>query len=321
MEEGSISARLAHSIALGGRNLLARGLPLAVLVAGVGAVATTGAPAIAGQPSALAGRSGTVAVATVQQDTVIGTYTGDRADITVTRRVIGTGADAIVGYVADVTVDDATTLESAFAGGSFSSGTNETVSAMARRNDAVLAINADFARFRDDGIIIRNGEAYRDAGVRHGLGILRDGGFLLYDETATSAAELLAEGVWQGLSFGPHLVRDGAVVSGIETYEIGDFGPVQPGAAGSIQGRQPRTGIGLLSPNHFVMIVVDGRGAGGSRGVTMPEFADMFLDAGATTAFNLDGGGSATMYFDGEVVNSPAFVAERATSEALFIAR
>ena len=69
------------------------------------------------------------------------------------------------------------------------------------------------------------------------------------------------------------------------------------------------------------MVVVDGRNAGGSRGVTMPEFAQMFLDLGATTAFNLDGGGSATMYFNGAIINNPAFGTERSTSDILYLAK
>ena len=192
---------------------------------------------------------------------------------------------------------------------------------MARNNNAVLAINTDFYGFRSDGIIIRNGVSYRDNGVRQGLGILRDGGFMLYDETKTNAAQLLASNVWQGFSFGPWLLDGGTVPANIDKYEIGDFGPVQPGAPGSIQGKQPRTGIGVIGKNRFLLMVVDGRGAGGSQGATMPEFAQMFRDAGATSAFNLDGGGSSTMYFNGMVVNKPAFGTERATSDILYIGK
>jgi exopolysaccharide biosynthesis protein len=138
----------------------------------------------------------------------------------------------------------------------------------------------------------------------------------LYDETATNADELLAAGVWTTLSFGPGLVSDGQVLDGIDDVEvdtnIGNH---------SIQGDQPRTGIGMIGPNHFVFVVVDGRSAGYSRGVTMTEFAQMFVDLGATVAYNLDGGGSSTMVSEGALVNNPLGKGqERGTSDILYVA-
>ncbi len=69
-----------------------------------------------------------------------------------------------------------------------------------------------------------------------------------------------------------------------------------------------------------MFVVVDGRQSGYSEGVTLTELADIMVDLGATTAYNLDGGGSSTMYFDGEVINSPSNGGERATSDILYIA-
>lgn len=304
---------LTRMAARRGRRALSGVLPLALLLAALSGVAATGQAATRNQAPRV-----TLAAA---QETLLGTYTNGQASVTVKKSVTGTGSTTVVAFIADITVGAATTLRSAFARNTYGQYITELISTMARNNNAVLAINADYYGFRDDGIVIRNGTAYRDKPARQGLGILRDGTFLLYDETTTSASKLLSAGVFHGLSFGPGLVRDGQIPSGIDTYEIGDFGPVQPGAPGSIQGYQPRTGIGMISRNHFVMIVVDGRGAGGSRGVTMPEFAQMFRSAGATTAFNLDGGGSATMYFNGTIINSPAFGSERATSDILYLAR
>ncbi len=69
-----------------------------------------------------------------------------------------------------------------------------------------------------------------------------------------------------------------------------------------------------------MFVVVDGRQDGHSRGVTMGELAQIMIDLGATTAYNLDGGGSSTMYYDGEVVNSPSNGGERGTSDILYVA-
>ena len=157
---------------------------------------------------------------------------------------------------------------------------------------------------------------YRDDGARIGLAIYVDGAMEVYDETATTADDLLAAGVWNTMSFGPALVDDGGIVDGIEDVEVDtNFGNH------SIQGEQPRTGLGMIDENHFVFVVVDGRSPGYSDGVTMTEFAEIFVDLGATEAYNLDGGGSATMYFNGELVNNPLGEGdERGTSDILYIA-
>lgn len=67
-----------------------------------------------------------------------------------------------------------------------------------------------------------------------------------------------------------------------------------------------------------MFVVVDGRSST-SAGVTMSELAQIMVDLGATTAYNLDGGGSSEMWFNGEVVNSPSNGGERATSDILYI--
>ena len=53
----------------------------------------------------------------------------------------------------------------------------------------------------------------------------------------------------------------------------------------------------------------------------MTELAQIFVDLGATTAYNLDGGGSTTMVFDGELVNDPLGKSdERPTSDIIYVA-
>ena len=77
----------------------------------------------------------------------------------------------------------------------------------------------------------------------------------------------------------------------------------------------------MVSANHFVFVVVDGRSSGYSRGVTMTEFADIFTDLGAQVAYNLDGGGSSTMVFNGALVNNPLGKGtERGTSDIIYVA-
>jgi exopolysaccharide biosynthesis protein len=243
------------------------------------------------------------------------TYTSDDASLEITTHTEGTGDDTITYYVADIELGDATVLRSAFANNQFGENVTDLVSSIAEQNGAVFAVNGDYYGFRDSGIVIRNGVVYRDQGAREGLVFYRDGTVAVYDETATTAEELIAAGAWNTLSFGPAVVEDGAAVAGIDDVEIDtNFGNH------SIQGEQPRTAIGVIDENHLVVVVIDGRDTGYSRGVTMTELADIMVSLGATTAYNLDGGGSSEMWFDGEVVNQPSNGGERATSDILYLA-
>jgi exopolysaccharide biosynthesis protein len=242
-------------------------------------------------------------------------YESDTVSITIKEVSTGSGSDALVYFVADVVVSDATQLSSAFAKNSFGRNIIAYTSQIAADNDAVLAINGDYYGFRTDGIVIRNGVIYRDNPARVGLAFYTDGSMRAYDETQWTAEELLAEGVWNTLSFGPALITDSVIASNLSYVEVDTNIGNHP-----IQGLQPRTGLGIIDNNHFVFIVVDGRSKGYSRGATLTEFAQIFQSLGCTDAYNLDGGGSSTMYFMGRVVNSPLGRSqERGTSDILYI--
>jgi exopolysaccharide biosynthesis protein len=243
------------------------------------------------------------------------TYTYGATSITVRKVVTGTGDATVTYFVADVLLGDATQLRSAFANNKFGTNIIDNTSTIAEENNAIFAINGDYYGFRTSGIVIRNGVIFRDKGTRAGLAIYRDGTMAVYDETTTTAQELVDAGVWNTLSFGPGLLANGQIPEGIDKVQIDtNIGNH------SMQGNQPRTGLGMISTNHFVFIAVDGRSTGYSRGVTMIEFAQMFKDLGATVAYNLDGGGSTSMYFNGQLVNNPLGKGdERGTSDILYI--
>ena len=70
------------------------------------------------------------------------------------------------------------------------------------------------------------------------------------------------------------------------------------------------------------MVVSDGR-TDRSAGLTLYQLAGFLQSLGATTAYNLDGGGSSTMYFNGRVINEPvnhgSTVSERSISDIVYI--
>lgn len=246
------------------------------------------------------------------------TFESDTASIKISKITTGSGSNQMVYFVADITVKDGTQVLSAFAKNSYGTNITQKVSEMAAVHNAVFAINGDYYGFRSDGIIIRNGVIYRNSPVREGLAFYKDGTMKVYNEKDTTADQLLAEGVWNTLSFGPALLSNGNIVSDIDSVEVDtNFGNH------SIQGSQPRTGVGIISQNHFVFVVADGRSKNYSAGVTMTGFAQIFQNLGCTTAYNIDGGGSSEMWFNGSVVNYPCNGngSERATSDILYISK
>lgn len=78
--------------------------------------------------------------------------------------------------------------------------------------------------------------------------------------------------------------------------------------------RPPRTAIGHTADGKIIIMVVDGRDAGGSKGVSLDELARLMKGLGCTDVLNLDGGGSTVMCVtpDAKILNTPSDGAERA---------
>jgi exopolysaccharide biosynthesis protein len=115
------------------------------------------------------------------------------------------------------------------------------------------------------------------------------------------------------LSGGPLLVRDGKRLDlprpTADSYEFN-----------SMHERHPRSAIGW-NAHHFFLVEVDGRQPGLSVGMTLKELASHLIDLGCESAMNLDGGGSATLWLDGQVRNRPCDGHERPIANALVVVR
>lgn len=199
-------------------------------------------------------------------------------------------------YVADIVLKDISYLQTAVANGTFGRNIKDTTSAMAKENDAILAINGDYYGFHDRGYVMRNGYLYRETKHRSrdydDLAIYEDGHFEIFYESQYKAKEIADAGAVQIFSFGPGLVKNHKVIVGKNsevTYALQS---------------NPRTAIGEIEPLHYVMVVSDGR-TEESEGLTLYELAQVMEELGCKTAYNLDGGGSSTMWFMGRVVNCP----------------
>ena len=213
-------------------------------------------------------------------------------------------------YVADVTVSSAEYLKTAFASDTYGKNVTDTTSSIAKSNNAILAINGDYYGVQQSGYVIRNGIVYRDTAKGSDvLCIYANGTMEVVSDSEYTADELVKKGVWQAFTFGPALVENSTVTVG-ENDEVG-----------RAMASNPRTAIGMIDTNHFVFVVSDGR-TSESSGLSLYELGQFMQKLGVKTAYNLDGGGSSTMYFNGQVVNNPTTngrIKERGVSDIAYI--
>ncbi len=186
-------------------------------------------------------------------------------------------------YVAEITLSDISDLKTAFANDTYGKNITQTTSDIAESNDAILAINGDYYSARS-GYVIRNGVLYRATSAgsdQEDLVIYSDGTFEIITEGDVTAQQLLDQGAWQVLSFGPGLIEDGKIA--VTKNEEVD----------KAQTSNPRTAIGLIDETHYVFVVTDGR-TSESEGLSLYELATFMRSLDVQTAYNLDGGGPPT---------------------------
>lgn len=215
-------------------------------------------------------------------------------------------------YVADIQLSDASYLQTALAQGLYGKNVTAETSETAESVDAILAINGDYYGSQERGYVLRNGVLYRSTAEsgQEDLVIYEDGSFEIINESEVSAEELLENGAVQILSFGPALITNGSIAV-TENEEVG-----------KAKASNPRTAIGIIDDLHYVFVVSDGR-TDESEGLTLYQLAEFTETLGVDTAYNLDGGGSSTIYFNGQVVNNPTTtgnsIKEREVSDIVYI--
>ena len=197
-------------------------------------------------------------------------------------------------YVADILTEDPRALLAAFSQNSYGRNITAVSSDTADSVGAILAVNGDNYGSREKGYVIRNGVLYREipASDQEDLVIWSDGSFSIIRESEISARQLLEQGAWQVFSFGPGLLEEGDLLVDAEDE------------VDRARASNPRTALGQIGEGHYVLVVSDGR-SDESEGLSLYELAQFLQQLGVRTAYNLDGGGSSTMVFLGQVVNRP----------------
>ena len=236
-------------------------------------------------------------------------YSDDNIQVNLTEKTV----ENTQVYIADITVSSSDYLKTALAQNTYGTNVTAKTSVTAAENNAILAVNGDYYGANSTGYVIRNGVVYRDT-VREDssngdLAIYKDGSFKIIYEDEISAEQLVKDGVVNLLAFGPSLVEDGEIT--VDTNS----------EVGQSMSSNPRTAIGIIDENHYIIVVSDGR-TSESEGLSLYQLAEVMKSYGVKTAYNLDGGGSSTLYFNGQVINKPTTngtISERAVSDIVYI--
>lgn len=175
----------------------------------------------------------------------------------------------------------------------------ETVQEMAKREDALIAINA--GGFADAGGVgnggIPTGSLIQDSNLIYQgqdtgwgggiVGFTKDNILMLYKGTANDAIE---QGIEDAVDFGPFLI-----VNGKRSIAKGNGG----------YGISSRTAIGQRQDGIVLFVVIDGRQPGYSLGINMSELTDIFVRYRAYNAVNLDGGASSSLVENKKLISKP----------------
>ena len=171
------------------------------------------------------------------------------------------------------------------------SGNNMEIEGLAVTNGFVYST---FEQFRLDALNISSDNVATIIQSLHGSGIFHSPESSLYNVVGGDA----------------RVVTDGANTANPDDFNL-----------------HPRTAAGVTAAGKLLLLTVDGRNPGHSRGVSTPELAELMIGFGALNAINLDGGGSTTMVFADptpRIVNVPVGVnnvpgSERAVGNNLAI--
>lgn len=195
--------------------------------------------------------------------------------------------------VARVKIADPSQIRTAMAARYGSTGT-VLPDRFAKRVNAVLAVNGDFFSFNSTGYLVRQGKRYRDKTHTPSDILMIDdkGDFTIIVDPTEEKVKSFPGTIVNSFNFGPALVVDGEIIHTTKELNIG------------LDKETQRMGVGQLGPLEYILVATEGPENKGSDGLTIPEFAQLMKDLGATQAYNLDGGSSSAMMLGGQKINA-----------------
>lgn len=218
--------------------------------------------------------------------------------------------DGTVYNFSEVKIADPSQFRRYLAGGTFGSGKLMLTSEMADQANAVVAVSGDFYANRNAGVIVHNGTVFRASGGADTCYVDKDGNLHFtrsgeFQKIQDAQRFVDENNILFSVAFGPILVENG------EKVEIGSYG------LGEINGHFARAALCQMGPLHYLLMNANGEGSEGGY-PTMRTFANRVFETGCTMAYALDGGQTAVMIMNGELVNRVTFGYQRKISDILY---
>ncbi len=218
------------------------------------------------------------------------------------------------GYTfSEIKIADPSQFRRYLADNTFGSGIQYATSDMATTVNAVVAINGDFYKFRDLGMVVYKSELRRLAGeLVDSCGVDGNGdlhfihkGEILDADAAN--AFIKDNDIRFSVAFGPILVEDGVDVSPAN-YVLGEINDIYA-----------RSAICQLDELHYLLVTVNTDGPY-RNAATTSQLAAELARRGVDKAYTLDGGQTATIVMNDQVINSVEFGFQRNISDIMYFA-
>ncbi len=221
--------------------------------------------------------------------------------------------DELAVTFSEVKIMDPSQFRRYLAGDSFGSGKLMLTTEMSQTVNAVVACSADYYGYRPDGTVVLDGVGLRTSrSLPDQCYIDSEGNLQVTVGESFGDLEELQKYVDENrirfsLSFGPTLVQDGEVHWRVN-YPIGEMDRCYA-----------RAGIGQLDKLHYLYLACNRDGEDTST-PDIIRFAKLFASTGCRQAYNLDGGQTATVVMDNEVINQVNYGSQRRISDIIYFA-
>ena len=199
------------------------------------------------------------------------------------------------------------------AGGEYGSEKQFITTEMAASVNAVVASSGDFYRFRNHGTSVYGGTVYRVHGQYADTCYIDENGDLHFTYAGEmmdleSAQQYVDEnGIRFSLAFGPVLVDNGERVEP-DTYSVGE-----------ISEEYARAALCQMDSLHYLLVTANAEKSY-QYVPTIHTFAKWIHATGCKMAYALDGGQTAAIAMDGELVNRVVHGSQRRISDIIYFA-
>lgn len=197
--------------------------------------------------------------------------------------------------------------------GVYGSGVQRTTTEMAESVNAVVASSGDYYEYRSFGIVVNDGQVYRAKGELLDTCYIDENGDMLF----TYAREITDQETAQryvddndirfSLSFGPVMIEDGEVC--VPAFYN----------SGEINKDYARSALCQMGPLHYVIVTANMEDPCYSV-PTVRQFAENLWEMGVPRAYALDGGQTAAIAMDNELINTVSYGCQREISDIIYFA-